>query len=62
MDLRLSMDHVVVKLSRRNLQTLLSKLDMAGSSCILLRRCDDGDLIVILRDDDGAVLVNGKII
>lgn len=47
-----SITPITVRLSRRNLQTLLNKLDRPGSRRTLVRATDHGVLVVIAEDDD----------
>lgn len=44
--------HFLVTLSKRNLQTLLSKVDREGSHATLCRETDDGYLTVHAQSDE----------
>lgn len=46
---------VWVTLSRRNLETLLSKLDRGkqASACLLTRHCEDGTYLMVHAEEDG---------
>lgn len=52
MNLRINGNRVEVTLSRRNLRTLLLKLDRPESAATLFRHCDDGLLHISAQEDD----------
>lgn len=41
-----------IRLSRRNLMTLLHKLEMTGSERTIIKPCGDVDLVVIAEHDE----------